>query len=373
MRLWTLAVCNLARRPARSSLTALGIAVAVGCFLAIIGLSRGLEHAWVNNLMARGTHLLATQKGAVEMLTTSLDAGVGERLRAVEGVADVAGELCDMMTLESDHMTLAQGWMPGGFLSESIRLVEGRLPEAGEPNAVALGEAAAESLHKRLGDPLRLRDRTFTVVGLFRTKGVLGNNSVVLPLETLQEMMQRKGKVTVFHVRVDRPEDPGRLAAVQARLREAMPDLTFVETSAVTENNLIYEFFRTVAWSMSLIAIVIALVVVLNTLLMSVLERTHEIGVLSALGWPARRIEAMIVLEGLLLSLAGGAAGLAIGLAGLRWLTSLPRLRGLIEPEVSARLLLEVVSAVLVLGVLGSLYPAWRASRLNTVDALRYE
>jgi putative ABC transport system permease protein len=62
-----------------------------------------------------------------------------------------------------------------------------------------------------------------------------------------------------------------------------------------------------------------------------------------------------------------------LGVGGLRWLTSFPQVKGLIQVEVTTRLLLEVMSAVVVLGCLGSLYPAWRAARLNIVDALRYE
>jgi len=69
----------------------------------------------------------------------------------------------------------------------------------------------------------------------------------------------------------------------------------------------------------------------------------------------------------------GGTAGLALGIGGLHWVTNLPRVRGFIEAEVTTRSLLEVLAVVLVLGVLGSLYPAWRAARLNTVDALRHE
>jgi putative ABC transport system permease protein len=278
-----------------------------------------------------------------------------------------------MMTLEGRHLTLAVGWTPGGYLWNTLRLTEGRLPLAGEENAVLLGQSAAEALSKKSGDAIRLREKTFTIVGIFRIGGVIGNNLTVLPLPVLQAMMGRQGKVTLFHIRIDRPQDPERMAAVRAQLQEAFANLSFVETSQVADNDMIIKLFRAIAWSISLIAIIIALVMVLNTLLMTVIERTREIGILAAIGWPVRRIVGLVVLEGIILALLGGAAGLALGIAGLSRLTALPVLKGIIEYEISIRLLVEILVAVAILGGFGSLYPAWRAARLDPVEALRYE
>lgn len=373
MRFWAIAFFNLQRRPLRTVLTALGIAVAVGSFVAMIGLSRGLERAWEGNLKARGTHVVAMQKGAINLFATSIDLAEGERIGRVEGVQAVAGELADMMALESEQTIVAIGWPLDSYLWTTLKVVQGTLPPRGDPAAVLLGETSAEALGKRPGDRLTVRDRTFTVSGTFRMESAVANNTVILPLPTMQDLMQRQGKVTMFNIRVDRPDDAARVAAVISRLQQAFPGLTFLELRSVADNDQIIRLFRAIAWSVSAIAIVIALVVVLNTLLMSVLERTREIGILSAVGWGQGRIMALFVLEGLALALIGGSAGLALGTGGLHWLTNLPRLRGMLEAEIGWTLLGDVIGATLVLGILGSLYPAWRASRLNTVDTLRYE
>ena len=373
MQFWSMAIYNLGRRRLRSSLTALGIAVAVGSFIAMVGIARGLERAWINHLQARGTHLFAMQKGAIEVLTTSIDTEAGDQIARIEGVQAVAGELIDVMTLENDQTTMAAGWPLGCYLWETLRLQRGRLPAAGETDVVLLGQTAAEALHKQPGDSVQIRDRDFAIVGVFRMGGVMGNNSVILPLATMQEMMQRPGRVTIFNLRVAGPADAARIAAVQARLQAAFPKLSFTETSTASDNDMVLRFFRAIAWSVSAIAIAMSLVVILNTLLMSVLERTQEIGVLAAVGWQPNRIVSLFVLEGLFLAIVGGAAGLALGVGGLHWVTNIPRVRGFIEAEVTTRSLLEVLAVVLVLGVVGSLYPAWRAARLNTVDALRHE
>jgi putative ABC transport system permease protein len=373
MRLTGMALANLGRRPLRTTLTALGIAVAVGCLVVMTGLSGGLERAWSRNLQARGTHILAVRKGAVDILSAFVEEEAGGRIRRVPGVQGVAEELVDMMTLEGEETAIAQGWPLGCYLWETLRLSEGRLPRPGEADGVVLGQSVAGILRKRPGDSLAVWGGRLRVLGVFQTGSVIGNNSVTLPLETMQALLHREGKVTAFNIRVDRPEDPARIADVHARLQAGFPDLSIMETSAVAENDLVLRFFRAMAWSVSATAILIALVVMLNTLLMSVLERTREIGILTSVGWQAWRIGALIACEGLLLAVLGGAAGLGLGSAGLRLIARLPRVRGLIEVELTWGFLAGVFAVVLLLGAAGSLYPALRSARLSAMDALRHE
>jgi putative ABC transport system permease protein len=368
-----MAIWNLKRRPMRSLLTALGIAAAVGSLVALVGLSRGLERGWLKHFQARGTDLVVVQKGAVEILTTNLEEKDGQEISRIEGVRDVTGELGDIMALENEVTTLAVGWPPGCHLWGTIQLIEGRLPLKDEKNVILLGQSAAMSLNKKAGDPILVRDNKLSVIGVFRMSGVIGNNSVILPLAVMQEIVKRPGKVTVFHVRVKKSEDPNNLATIKSRLQATFSDLSFLEAATAVSDDIVIQLFRAVSWSISIMAIIGALVVMVNTLLMRVLEQTHEIGILSALGWSTGRIVKMIVLEGLTLAFLGGITGLALGVGGLHWLTGFTRVKDMIEYEVSIRLLLEVMSAVIILGGLGSLYPAWRAIRLNVVDALRYE
>jgi putative ABC transport system permease protein len=369
----TMAVYNLGRRPLRTFLTILGIAVGISSFVAIVGLSRGVENAWIVNLNARGTHLLAVQKGAVELLTTSIDADLGPHISQIPGVAAVSGELGDMMTLEGKHTTVAVGWPFDSHLWNTLHLLEGKFPKPGDTRMLLLGQAAAQALQKRTGDILQLRDRTFTISGVFRMRGVMGNNAVIIPLEALQEMMQRPGKVTGFHIKVDSSEDPANISAARERLEKVFPNLTFLETSTAADNDLVLKLFRALAWSVSIVILIIALMIILNTLLMSVFERTREIGILSALGWSSSRLLGLFIMEGLVMVLIGTALGLALGIAGLEWLTTLPRVRGLIEPDISLALLGEVLIAAVMLGILGSIYPAYRASCTDPMESIRYE
>jgi len=113
----------------------------------------------------------------------------------------------------------------------------------------------------------------------------------------------------------------------------------------------------------------------LNTMLMSVLERTREIGVLRALGWCQRSVLAMILQEAIILGILGGICGVFLGL-GLGWLLAqIPSIAGFGtgDPIYTPQLIAQSFVVALATGVLGGLYPAWRATRMQPIEALRYE
>jgi putative ABC transport system permease protein len=365
---------NLAGRPTRTALSAAGVAVAVASFIALLGMSRGLENAWVQSLKDRGTHVLALRKGAVEVLTGSIDASEGQRISQVPGVAAVAGELLDLVTLDEGDPLLVCGWEEGSFLWKSLSLEPGGLSEgAAGSSRVYLGRIAADALGKAPGQKLNVLGRELKIEGVFKPSGALAGRIAVLPLGLFQELLGRPGKVTGFNLQISGAGTPEEVEAVRVRLSEAFPDLIFAATPEVAEKNDVLKLFRAMAWGISSIALTMGLFFVLNTLLMSVSERTRELGILSAVGWSRGRIVGTVILEGLGLSLAGGVGGLLLGILGLRWLAQQPRIQGFLEPQVSLTLLIEVAAAVLVLGFLGSVYPALRASWQDPIDALRYE
>lgn len=374
MRFVSIPLRNIRRRLMRSVLTILGIGVAVASFVVLVCMSRGIEQAWVNSLVERGIHMLAISKGSVELLTASIDEMLVDDIRKIEGVRDVTCELVNLVQLEESEVNvLVRGWPVDSYLWESLQIRDGSVQGTKHPTGVVIGQALAEILEVEVGETMSIHEEEFVVTGISAPAGVMDNSTVFLLLPTLQGLMGREGKVTEFDLRLDHPEDPGAVQAVQDRLRDTFSNLSFIETSEIADNNEILRVFRAMAWGTSLVAIIIALVVILNTLLMSVTERTREIGVLSAVGWRPGRILAMIVIEGLVFSMIGSIVGFALGISCLNWLIHLPELRGLFEPEVTIRLLLEILAATLFLGVAGSMYPASRAVRLNPVDALKYE
>ena len=366
-------VVNLWRRPVRTMLTAAGVAIAVAGFVAMLGFSAGVSHAWVASFEAKGTHVLGVRKGAVEILSTSLDATVVEEVRLVPGVADVAAELLDLTPLDSGETVMLCGWQPGGFLWRALDLRNGRLPAPGEKDAVVAGRALADALESRVGDRIRIVDRDYRIVGIAEGSATILGSALIMPLAALQELLNRPGLVTVIDLRLKSPQNEGATQQVMATLHERFPGVTFTESDRLAEKNWVLNVLAAVATVTSGIGLVLGIVILLNTLLMSVTERTRELGILLALGWTQGRIVAMVLLEAIAVSLIGGVLGIVAGAVAVQWLAHSRILHGLVEPTVSVGVLVRTAIAVVVLGTLAAAYPAWRATAIPVSRALRYE
>ncbi len=373
MKFIAVPVRNLARHRVRSTLTSLAVAIAVGGMIALVGLSQGLERSWVLWLQDKGTNILALQKGSIDLLTASLDQKLGERIARQPGVAAVMGGLGELVELQSGQMAYLAGRPLEGDFWATLNVVAGTVPTAADPDGVVVGEALAHQLAKGPGDAVRLNGRDFRIVGVSREPSVLDDRSVTIVLPVMQRLLGREGKVSGFHIRVVHPDNAQELTRVQAQLAATFPTLSFTEAAEFGKNTHVTRMLRAMAWSSSTIALGMAFVAVMNTLLMSVMERRREIGLLSAIGWHPYRIVALVVLDGVILSAAGAAGGIGVGLASLRWIAHHPQLGGLFQPEVTGRVLVEGAAMALLLGLFGGLYPAWRATRLNPMTLLRGE
>jgi putative ABC transport system permease protein len=371
MRLATIALRNLVRRPARSALTGLGVAIAVASLFALLSLARGVENAWRLSLDERGSHLVVYERGVVEILASSLPADLAASLADIPGIRAVAPELVSLAPVGDDAHALVTEWPLDSYLWRAMHLREGRLPRPGERGVVVLGETLAKALGRHPGEHVSLLYQEFEVIGIARFAGVMNNGVAFLPPPALQELLSRPGSTTLINIELVDPGDRRVIAAVRQRLAAVSPRAEVAETESLTRDNRVLGLLRAIGWATSAIALTMGLLAVVNTLMMAVAERTAEIGILSAIGWSRWRILAMILLEGMLLSVAGSVIGCVLGVVIAQWIAAMPAVRGFVEPEITLRLAAIVALALLALGGLGPLYPAWRAMRLDPERALQ--
>lgn len=366
-----LALRNLARRPARSLLTIFGVAGAVGSFIVLIGLSRGMDGAVTSAFDERGTHLTVMQRGAVDYFNSALPETLAPTLRGLPGVAEVSGEMGAFAPIDGDTHVLLAGWQEGAWLWARVPLREGRRPNPGEARAVVVGEGVVEALNRRVGDSITLYNESFRIVGITSFGSVVNRGLVIARLSDMQEVTFRTGLVTAFHMRVTNPGD----AAAETRLRQALtaaaPNVVLVSNPEVTRNDRLIGMFSAVSLAISVIALFMGMIAIVNTLLMAVQERTREIGILAAIGWSRRGILALIMAEGVILASLGSALGIGLGFLGSHALVLVPSLGPYLEIRITAGLVLPAMAVAVALGVLGSLYPAFRAVTMNPARALQ--
>jgi putative ABC transport system permease protein len=377
MRFYTFVLKNVVRRRVRSSLTVIGMAVAVGAVVALIGVSSSSERSFAEVYQRQNVAIIVQQRGAKQRLTSVLDAKLGDEIKKIPGVTEVNGGLVDFTSLEelATDAVVMQGWEAGSPLMKKLEILPGgRLLKADDKKSVLLGEELAAALEKGVGSKIPLFDEgEYTVVGIFKSPISYETRSMVLLLGDLQRFMGRQGQVTGFAVMVDHPEDQAEVARIRDAIAALGPRIDAKTAADSVSTTTEIRFIRATSWITSAIAIIIGGVGMLNTMIMSVSERTREIGILRAIGWRQSRIVRMILAESVLLSLSGGVIGSfsAIGVTNL--LGRHPSVAGLIDPRITPEVLCFGIVSALVVGVLGAAYPAFRGAQLLPTEALRHE
>ncbi len=370
MTFFTVVTRSLIRRPVRTGLTILGIAVGIAAVVALVGISRGFSKSWETGLKARGTDVVVSNMGS-SLIPKPFSASVRDRIAHLPHVAATCGILVDLMSVENAEMIMVSAREWGGFSWENLKLVSGRMPrDAAEP-AVVLGRTAADVLKKKVGDEIQVETKELSVVGIVDGNAWVENGSIVLALPIFQEITGNANQINVIDLRVT----PSTSAKEVNRLCEEINKLVPEGRAVVAADNInkseAYRMARAMSWGTSLVAVLVGVLGVMNTMLMTVFERTQEICVLLALGWKRARIVRMVLWESALLGLFGGVVGVLIGAVGVKILGMTPAIRGLLEPDLSIGLLAISVAIAVAVGILSGLYPAWRSSRLAPSRALQ--
>jgi putative ABC transport system permease protein len=373
MRFFSFVRKNLFRRRVRTLLTVVGLGVAVAAVVSLVGISQGFERSYLKLYAKSQTDLVVQQAAGTQQLTATLDESLGKRIAEVPGVKSVIGGLVDVVSFEQFDLffVIVNGWDPKTPLFGTIDITEGRKFAAEDKSVVMLGKILAANLGKKAGDTVEMYGQDFNVIGIYESESVYENGAAVMPLPQMQRLMDRPGKVTGFVVQVDDPTDVARVRAVAARIEELQSGLSAQPVSDFVKNVSQIRITRAMAWLTSTISLVLGAIGVLNTMVMSVFERTREIGTLRAIGWKKLRVMRMILSESLLLSLLGGAVGALGAIIMLRVLSRMPLTSGLIEGDVGLPVILQGFAIAAVVGLLGAAYPAYWGANLSPVEAMR--
>lgn len=374
MRFTTLIARNLLRRGVRTTLTVLGLGVGIAAVVALLGIAWGFERSFMALFESKGIDLVVVRAGLSQHLTSNLEQSLGAKIRAIPGVAGVADSMADVVSFEEANLVsvLTNGWEPGSLLFDGVRILDGRSLEPGDKKAALLGRVLAANLGKKAGDRLDVAGEPFQVAGVYESTSWFENGGLVIPLSELQRMMGRQGSVTGFVVKASK-HDRDAVDALRKRIEAEIPSVAAVPARDYVQGDIQIRLATTMAWATSVVALILGSLGVLNTMMMSVFERTGEIGVLRALGWRRGRVLALIVGESLMLGFGGSVVGAILGFAGVRALAFSPTASNFISTDMPVAVLGVGLLMGVGLSLLGGLYPAVRGAALNPTEALRHE
>jgi putative ABC transport system permease protein len=371
----TIVVKNSIRRPLRSALTIIAIATAIGAVVALVGIASGFERTFLDLYKGAGIDLVVVRAGARQRLSSTLDQAMGDKIRQIPSVKDVIPGLGDFISFEDVGLygVLVQGWVPESKMFEHIKVLSGRSLRRDDARAVMLGSILAKNLGKDVGDELKLYEEPFRVVGIYKSTTVFEEGACTISLSELQQLMDRPNQVTGFNVILQHPVAPEQLERVRKEIEGLGSGVTALTTDEHVKSVSEIQVAKAMAWLTSAVALFIGAFGVMNTMIMSVHERTREIGVLRAIGWRKRQVVRLILLESVLLSLIGALLGSLGAMIVVRLLTRLPIVSGLIDGRIEPRFVGYGLAIAVLVGLLGGSLPAYRASRMLPSSALRYE
>lgn len=365
-----LVIKNPFRNKTRALLAIIGIAIGIATIVALGIITDGLKSSTEETLKAGGSDFMIVESNVSDMIFSSIDEKRLDDIKNTSGVQDAVGVLLSVYPVENNPYFPVMGIKGDKLSIGGISIIKGQGFAEGK-NEIILGKPASQKLNKTVGNTMEISGEQFKITGIFETGDFQQDNGAFMSLNKLQQLEKKDNKLTMIFVKLDKTSN---LEEVTNRIDDTYPKelmtIKSMEDFGKVDSGL--KTIDTASWAISILAIVIGGIGVVNTMIMSVYERTREIGVLKAVGWKNKRILGMILGESMVITMVAGLVGIIIGLSAVQILLALG-MNGIIAPVYTANTFLKAMGIALFVGIIGGLYPAYRASRLPPTEALRYE
>ncbi len=391
----------------RSALTMLGIIIGVGAVIATVAIGSGAERRIADQIRSVGSNLIivlsgSTTSGGIRLghgtrltLTEDDAQAIAAEIPLVQAVAPSMQRSAQMVFGNQNWSTLVRGTTPEDLEVRDWTLAAGRFlgPEdlAGAGKVAVLGRTVVENLFGEedpVGHIVRIRNVPFTVVGVLHPKGQSASGQdqddlVMIPLSTAKRKVlgvspANARSVTGIAVKVRAEEWMAEAERQIADLLRQRHRLQPWQEDDFTVRNLAEVFrareessrtMRNLLGAVAAVSLLVGGIGIMNIMLVSVTERTREIGIRMAVGARTWDIRWQFLVEAVTLALIGGLAGVGLGVAGSAAIARMAQWSTLVSPVA----VVGAFVAAAATGLLFGLYPAWRASLLDPIEALRYE
>lgn len=357
----SLIATNLGRRKARAGATALGIALGVGVIVALLSVGSGLKRTAGQLVHLGQADMGIFQAGVSDPTASTLPLTMVGRLEAQPQVKAATPLLLIISGIKDAPGAVVFGAQPRGFFAHRLVMSKGKRQLAGK--SVLIGDALASQLGLHVGSPLTVKGRRLTVAGVYHSGIFYEDRGAIVGLP-LAERLRGGTEATPSATTIAVELQPNvTQSAAERDIKRAFPGITVIGTNDdPTRVGANGELVQKAVDIIAALALIVGGLGVTNTMAMAVLERERELALLSAVGWRRRRIAFLVLAEGVATSLIGAAVGLLLGVIGAGALSHALGVSAVVTPNVTVWTIGQALLIGVAIGVLGGLYPAWRAT-----------
>jgi len=397
-----IALRALARNKLRSFLTMLGIIIGVGAVIAMVAIGEGAKKRVQEQIASLGTNLLVILPGTVTLggartgsggrqtLVASDAKAIMDEIPVVSGASPVVRQVQQVIAGDQNWSTPVQGVAPEFQQIREWQVQEGRFISQADVESTAkvalIGQTVAYNLfgdNDPIGAVIRIKKIPFHVIGILGAKGQTGNGTdqddvIMVPYSTMMKLVMGVTyiqQIIVAAVSADTTQEANNQIASLLRQRHkirpgADDDFMIRNLSDIAEaasNSA--TVMAVLLGSIASVSLLVGGIGIMNIMLVSVTERTREIGIRMAVGARSRDIMLQFIVEAVVMAASGGVIGILVGIGSSNLIKYLAELPTLIRPDIIA--ISFLVSGTV--GIFFGFYPARKAAQLDPIDALRYE
>ena len=377
IRVFRIAFFNLNRSKTRTLLSMIGIVIGVAAIVSMVAIVDGLFQE-VQTTIGQVQGLRVLPKNSSGPYST-IDVDWADKIDAIQGVRISIPQVIALVTsIDGKKVTFPAVTGVGldfsrqekarilGFQGE---ITEGRQIRGGERNVVVLGKQLADDYDKFVGSKIKINDLDFRVVGIFSSGSAQANSAVLMPIDDARDISNvAAGKINALVVDIVDPSAGDKISRI-INFRYGADLEAFSLNDLSSQFGDILGSLRLLVGVVAAIAAIVAGVGIINTMLMSVIERFREIGALKAVGWTEGNVLSMILAESMLIGVVGGFAGLITGSLIAIIINSVFGLK----VAITLGLLMQAFIFAISISLIAGIYPAYIASKMDPIDALRSE
>jgi len=366
-----IALRNIFRRKLRNFLTFMGISVAISVFISLSSISTGMK-AQIQDIVARySVDIVVQPKGADSLIMSRIAVSDFDKLRKLKETKEAFPMVMGAIRTPWNSYFPVIGVSSIKTFSTKFNLMEGRLfvPDKKE---LILGITAARKLGYHIQNNILLTyNEMFTVSGTYYFGSSMIDNGAILDIRDAQRLLKREDYINMAFIQIRKGVNAEEMIDI---INRAFPHLSAMRSSDYTGQEDLFKTLDAFVWIISAISIFSCCMLIMNTMIMAVSERTKEIGILLAVGWSRLMIFRTIVTEAILICISGGIFGSVISLLTLFLLADRTSAGlGWIPTSISFKTACAGVGLSVLCGIVSSFFPAAIASKLSPAEALRHE